>query len=297
MESRHTTDMRKLIEQYVTERVQRGELNDRSAKNHRSYLKVWCNHAGPLECWTPELAARWVHDPAVRPNTRRIRLNRLRCYTRWLIRQGLLDVDICDGIVPPVIPRSAPRDLSPADIRRVLEHVTDDRTLLILMLMVQCGLRSVDVSRVLVEDIDSQGRMLAVRAKGGRGEVTHYAAIPSELWDRLVQWVNGLGRSAGPLIANQRRVSPVPVSAGRISKIAYGPIRAAGLKAMAFDGVSPHACRHSCAQHMLDGGANIRHVQAQLGHRHQSTTEIYLRRRPEGLAEAVEGRHYLPAAA
>lgn len=284
---------RSLIEHYVTERVRRGELTERSARNYRSYLKVWHDHAGPVEAWTHQMAAEWVHDPTVRPNTRRTRLNRLRSYTRWLVREGILGANICDEIATPVIPRPTPRDLSTVEVSSVFTYATDDRTLLVLMLMVHCGLRSVDISRALVEDIDTRTRMLAVRAKGGRGEVTHYAAIPSELWPVLIDWVRGLGRTAGPLIANERRLTPVAVSPGHISKIAYGPIKAAGLKTMAFDGVSPHACRHSCAQHMLDEGANIRHVQAQLGHRHQNTTEIYLRRRPEGLAEAADGRSYL----
>ena len=41
--------------------------------------------------------------------------------------------------------------------------------------------------------------------------------------------------------------------------------------------VTPHSFRHTCATHMLRGGANIRHLQEMLGHRRVTSTEIYTR--------------------
>lgn len=86
--------------------------------------------------------------------------------------------------------------------------------------------------------------------------------------------------------------APTPVSRGHLSKIVQRLVCSAGLKQFPYDGVGAHALRHTCAQGMLDLGADIRQVQAALGHRHQSTTEIYLRREPPGLREAMEGRRY-----
>ena len=50
--------------------------------------------------------------------------------------------------------------------------------------------------------------------------------------------------------------------------------------------------RHSCAQRMLDAGADIRQVQHALGHSSVTITEQYLRRQPPGLRDAMEGRTY-----
>jgi site-specific recombinase XerD len=57
-----------------------------------------------------------------------------------------------------------------------------------------------------------------------------------------------------------------------------------------YDGVSTHALRHTSAQDFLDAGADIRHLQAMLGHHSLRATQEYLRLNPPGLAEAMEGR-------
>lgn len=285
-----------LVHDYCADRLERGECNARSAVNFRSYLDVWHDFAGPIEVWTPALAAAWVHDSNLRPRTQRNRLNRLRPYERWLRKHGHLAIDLCDDIATPKIPPPDPRDLPREHVAATLRHATDERSRVIVLLMVQCGMRSVDISQARVEDVNPRDRMIAVRAKGGGGSVTHHTTIPDEMWLALRAWITQLGRSAGPLIASERRLSPTHLSADRISKLAFAPMKAAGLKEMPFDGVSPHALRHSCAQHMLDEGADIRQVQHALGHRHITTTEGYLRRRAPGLREAMEGRQYIDVA-
>ena len=73
-------------------------------------------------------------------------------------------------------------------------------------------------------------------------------------------------------------------------------MRAAGLKRFPHDGTSAHSLRHTCAQTMLDGGADLREVQYALGHRTIRSTEIYTRREPPGLRAAMNGRAFLDAA-
>jgi len=53
-------------------------------------------------------------------------------------------------------------------------------------------------------------------------------------------------------------------------------------------GVNPHLLRHSIAVHLLRGGADIRHIQAFLGHADLDTTRIYLRLVPGQLKEVYE---------
>lgn len=55
--------------------------------------------------------------------------------------------------------------------------------------------------------------------------------------------------------------------------------------------VSPHTLRHSCATHMLDGGAGIRMVQEMLGHASVTTTQIYTKVTAEALQEQYASAH------
>ncbi len=284
-----------LVDDYIDHRRARGELAESSIVTVRPILHQWHHHAGPLHRWTGELAAGWVHEQHLRPNSRKGRLSRLRPYCRWLVRHGHLAHDITLDVPSVKVPPPNPRDLPAASVAQLLAVCPDDRARLVVTLMVQCGLRCVDLSRVLIEDIDAARQTLAVRAKGGRGEVTHTVPIPSEAWVMLTSYLAGEGRWCGPLIANAWTIAPRPISANRISVLVRRWVAAAGLKAFPHDGVSAHALRHSCAQGMLDGGASLREIQFALGHRHQTTTEVYLRREPPGLRAAMDGRRYLAA--
>lgn len=285
-----------MIAEYVAHRVRMGEYTDRTAGQVSRVLHQWHRHAGDEpRAWTTDQMVDWVHDQTLRPNSRKVRRARLRCYCAWLLDHGHLDVDPTRGLPSVHIPKPNPRDLTVEQVRRLIGACPDERAVLIVVLMIQCGLRAGDLARVRIEDIDANRRALHVRAKGGRGEPTHWVPIPAEAWQLVAAQITRVGRGAGPLVEQQRRPG-VALAASRVTQLLQIWIAAAGLKSFPYDGVSAHALRHSCAQHLIDDGADIRQVQAVLGHASVTTTELYLRRDPPGLREAMEGRHYLDAA-
>ena len=285
-----------LVDAYLSDRLARLELAPSSAKVIGPVLRQWVRHVGgaPPGDWTTEHVATWVGVEPLRANTRKSRLTKLRPFVHWLIQRGHLDVDPTLPIGRVVVPKGAPRDFTVDEVAQLLAVCPDQRARLIVLVMAQLGLRAGDVARIRVEDIDVRARRVHVRAKGGRGEPTHWEPIPAEAWRAIDAWLRSGGRTSGALIRSYQRADRGlrPATVGRL----VGRwIRDAGLKAFPWDGRSSHSLRHSCAQHMLDDGADLRQVQHALGHSTIRSTELYARREPAGLREAMEGRRYLAA--
>ncbi len=283
---------------YISERVANGELAASSADVIGAVLHRWHRHVGyrPPTDWTPDDVRTFVHDQTVRPNTRKSRIGKLRPYVRWLARRGDLHADPTDGVGRIIIPPGMPRDFTDDEVGRLLAVCPDDRARLIVLVMVQLGLRCCSVAWMRVEDIDVRHRTLHVRGKGGRGEITHSVPVPTQAWDALEARLVQMGRSAGAVIESREwGRAGAPVSPAHVSKMVGRWVRAAGLKTFPYDGMSAHSLRHTFAQSVSDGGADPRKVQWAMGHATYRSTELYLRREPPGLREAIEGRTYMAA--
>lgn len=284
------------VAEYLRQRVALGEITHDSARSIRGVLVTWERFAGddPYQ-WTAELVAAWVHDPAIRANYAKSRITKLGPYCRWLIDEDRLDRDPTRKVGRIRIPPGDPRDLEPDEIRRLVDVAPDERGRLIIVWMAQLGLRAGDMARVRLEDIDTRRKVLQVRGKGGRGDITHPVSITAEAWELYQRWAPTLGRWTGPLVESYQRPGR-HLTPKAVSKLVGAWMREAGLKDFPYDGRASHSLRHSCAQHMVDGGAEVRDVQQTLGHKDPRTAEIYLRRRRmDQLRAAMEGRRYTAA--
>lgn len=283
----------RVISRYLADRVARGDLARSSAEVIRVVLHQWWRHVDqrPPSSWTEADVLAWLNDDNLRPSTRKSRVTKLRPFIRWLIDEGEMDHDPTSRIGRIRVPIGNPRDFTVDEVQALLHVCPDRRAVLIVLLMVQMGLRCGDVARIRVEDVDARRRSIHVRGKGGRGEPTHWVPVPNEAWNVLARWLHDLRRSAGPVIASYH--TGEQLQPATVSKMVGEWVKQAGLKDFPWDGRSAHSLRHSCAQHMLDIGAGLREVQFALGHRSQRTTEIYTRHEPRGLRDAIEGRQYL----
>ena len=175
----------------------------------------------------------------------------------------------------PRLPRRLPRALSKRDATALVESPGEQSLLArrdraMLELLYGSGLRASELVGLRPADVDLQAQILVCRGKrdrqrlvpigdAARRAVTEYL---ERARPRLVR-----GADPGVLFVNSRGRR---MDRQALWRIVRTRARAAGLR-----GGFPHALRHSFASHLLEGGADLRSVQALLGHADIGTTEIY----------------------
>lgn len=236
----------------------------------------------------------WLADLEVAPATIRNRLSALRVFCRWCIISGHLKQDPTLGLRGPRQPDAMPRELTDDDIVSLFSVLPDERAEVMAMLGLVQGLRVGSMAAQLREDIDLTGRMMLVtRTKGNR---QLWLPLLPDTYEAIVNYYRKVPGTTGPLLRSLRYPSR-GVTSGHLSILMSHWMSDAGIKLTARDGKSSHALRHTRAGTMLDDGADIRAVQAALGHASLSSTYIYLRRRQadSALRDAMGRRRYRDA--
>jgi integrase/recombinase XerD len=219
----------------------------------------------------------------------------VRRFLRHAGAGGAPGPDPCAGVVLPRAPRALPRVLRPDQTEALIEAV-DPRTPLglrdraMLEVLYGSGLRIGELVSLPLSALDARAGLLRVRGKGGRERVVPIgaqglAAVAAWL-ERGRPALARRGRRAGDAIFLSRRGEPMSRQNFFVRLRALA--RSAGLDASA---VSPHVLRHAFATDLLEGGADLRAVQAMLGHADLATTQIYTHVSRARLRETVERRH------
>jgi integrase/recombinase XerC len=151
----------------------------------------------------------------------------------------------------------------------------------ILELFYSSGLRLGELASLNVADVDIYTESVRVLGKGRKERVCPIGAPALEVISRYRAAANV---QTGPLFINKsrRRISPRSIWLILKRYLRHTSIPIA---------VSPHKLRHSFATHLLDGGADLRSVQALLGHASLSTTQIYTHVTVERLKKAYADAH------
>jgi site-specific recombinase XerD len=162
--------------------------------------------------------------------------------------------------------RRLPEIVSPEEAARLIEAADGLRDRSLLELGYGCGLRLGEIRHLKVSDIDSQ--RMVIRVEQGKGRKDRYVMLPATLLETLrAYW-----REAKPrhwLFPGQPPSQPLS------DKTVQSAVRKARAAAGVSKRVSVHSLRHSFATHLLEAGTNVRAIQALLGHRSLSTTQLY----------------------
>jgi integrase/recombinase XerC len=278
----------------------RPEYAESTAQTYRGHVRQFCREHGVrwLADVDDEDLAGWCHDRSIRPSTRRSRWSALRGFFRWVTAQGLLPDDPTLLVPPPRVPRHVPRPLTPDEASAVLTaarridadcHSGAGRSNeLIISLMVQEGLRSVEVRRLQVADVDLDRGQVHVHGKGDKDRVL---PLSGQTRSVLVRHLDVVGRGFGPLVSKKGSFDPLTSSALNHRMIRVFEV--SGVKSRAYDGKSAHSLRATAATDVYRGCLDVRAVQAMLGHSHLSSTQHYIElATAEHLRDAMAGRRY-----
>ncbi len=203
-------------------------------------------------------------------------LSALRMFYRFLVEEGLCAVDPCEDVDMPKIHRRLPEFLSIDEVDELLEQPQvntprGQRDKAMLELLYATGLRVSELVNLEVRSLDR--RLGTVRAFGKRRK-ERKVPVGERALDAIELYL-AQGRPA--ILKNRRSDSLFVTSRGRAMtrqgfwKTLKNYAVSAGIK----KNISPHKLRHSFATHLLERGADLRSVQAMLGHADLSTTEIY----------------------
>jgi integrase/recombinase XerD len=274
--------------------ARRTELARKTRVSATSALRRFSDAVGPdllIRNLRRNHVEQWMAGCSCSPASIRTELSVLRNFCRWCVINGHLKQDPTLGVKGPRQPVQMPRELSDVDVAHLWATLPDTRAELIVILGLVQGMRRAEIAGQLRENIDLTGRMMLVH---GKGDKERWLPIVDDAWVCLNRYLKESPGQTGFLIRNADHPNR-GLTAGRIGELVSGWMLEAGVKGQAWDGKSSHALRHTRAGTLLDDGADVREVQAVLGHSSLGPTMVYLRRRHAdgALREAMSRRSYL----
>ncbi len=193
-------------------------------------------------------------------------INQVISALKFMFRYVLLRSDELDNLPRPKKKKSLPVVLSEQEVYRILKALDNLKHRTLLFLIYSSGLRVSEVVRLKLKDIDKERRLIHIReAKGRKDRFTILSQVSlSILQDYLKQY------------HHDDWLFPGAVKDKHLSERSVQIIfEKACLKARIKKNVSVHSLRHSFATHLLEGGTDLRYIQALLGHSRPETTQIY----------------------
>jgi integrase/recombinase XerD len=209
---------------------------------------------------------------------------------RFASAEGMAPADPTEGIQASRGARPLPRFLGVEEVDRLLAqpdaataHGARDRAM--LELLYASGLRVSELVALPLAAVDAQLGIVRVRGKGGKERIV---PVGQRAQEALALWLRAPRTKL--LGKRQSRDLFVTPRGKRMTRQGFWKLLGRHAAAAGLPDVHPHTLRHSFATHLLERGADLRAVQAMLGHADIATTQIYTHVDRERL-KAVLAKH------
>jgi len=219
----------------------------------------------------------------------------VKTFFRYLHHRGLIDKDPASDLASPKVRRPLPTFLGVDAAREVMEssdghEPAGKRDRAVLEVLYGSGLRVSELANLDLGDVDLKQGSVRVVGKGNKERVVPLGRAAIAALEAYLEVRTSLPKraSAHPkalfLSARGARfgVRQVPLLVHRQGALGAGR-----------GDLHPHALRHTCATHMLEGGADLRAIQEMLGHASLATTQRYTHVSLDQLMKVYDGAHPL----
>jgi integrase/recombinase XerD len=217
-----------------------------------------------------------LKDIGLSPRSRARTLAALRTFHKFLVREKITTDNPTDQVASPKSLAALPHTLAPLDVENLLASPKGDSPLAwrdraMLEIIYATGLRVSELVSLKLGDLQMDVGYLTAFGKRSKQRIVPLgeAAILS-LQEYLQNGRPGLDKQRGSLFVFLNRSGE-----GLTRQGFWKIIKRRALEAGITQSITPHTMRHSFATHLLENGADLRSVQAMLGHADISTTQIY----------------------
>lgn len=220
-------------------------------------------------------------------------LHAVRGFYRFCVREGLRDTDPMENLATPKSFKALPRYLSGAQVEALLaapdvSSALGLRDRAMLETFYASGLRVSELIGLRLRDLDLDVGLVKCFGKGRKERLVPVGATAQD-------WLSRYEAESRPQLLKGKVPTDllfVSQRGGRLTRMGvWGIVRKYAVQTGVEKVLTPHVLRHSFATHLLENGADLRALQAMLGHADISTTQIYTHVSRERLRKVYDQFH------
>ena len=216
----------------------------------------------------------------------------IRSYHKFLVSEDLVEQNPSVLLSSPRLQKFRPDALSEEEINAITEAIDESyqfakRDKAIIEMLYSCGIRVTELCDLETSNFIFEDDLIRVMGKGSKERLLPIGGRAKRFLNDYLdhsrhKLINKTGSSSIFVSRNGK-----PLTRAMINNILKKWCRAAGIT----KSISPHTLRHSFATHLLEGGADLRFVQALLGHSDISTTQIYTHLDKDHIKQVYKSHH------